>query len=62
MFEITKTIHNECSFYGLKCDEKNIRIDDISSDIDAIEVLCSELEMGSVSIVNIMDIIEDFME
>lgn len=59
-YNLTATKHKEHVFYGIK--SKNIAVDDISTDREAILELCKKLEHGMVTETTIMDIIEDFME
>ena len=61
---ITQTEHENTVFYGitLKSDSGEYRADEITTDRDSAQKLCSLLESGKVTEVTFYDIIQDFME
>ena len=63
-FTVTQTIHSGIAFYGIKyvCDGVEKRLDDISTDKNAVTELCVKLKRGKVTEITLMDIIQDFME
>ncbi len=60
----TKTDNNGIVFYGMICECGNdtLRIDDITTNEKSITELCRKIERGNVTMVTVMDIINDFME
>lgn len=62
-YTLTQTEHSSITFYGIKYEGEDgtLYVPDICSDRQSLALLCEKLSKGDVTLVTLMDIIQDFI-